>query len=77
MFCGLTLSCCSVAGWRIISDIQHFHFGLLRAARAAAAVTSADAATAAVLALAWTGTAGPCFHEDNSAVIFGAEVRAV
>lgn len=74
--CGLTLSC-GGAGWRS-SDIEHFHFGLCRAARAAATVAVATvAAMAAVLGLAWTGAAGPRLHEDNSAVILWAEVRAV
>lgn len=73
--CGLTLSCRSGAGWRTISDIECFHFGLFRAAWPAAA--AAAAVMAAVFAPAWTWTVGPRLHGDNSAVVFGAEVRAV
>lgn len=70
--CGLTLSRCS-AGWRAIGAIGDLHFGLFGAAGSAAAA----AAMAAVFAPAGTRTVGPHLHEDNGAVVFGAEVRTV
>lgn len=69
--CGLTLNCCGGAGWRTISDVECFHFGMFRAVWTAAAVM------AAAFAPAWTRTPGPHLHEDNSAVIFRTEVRTV
>lgn len=75
--CGLTHSCCGGggAGWRTIWDVALLHFGRCGTARATAAV--AATAMLAVLALPWAGAARPRLHEDNGAVIFWAEVRAV
>lgn len=66
--CGVALRCCRGAD---VSIIWSLHFGLIRAARTAAAVT------AAVLGPAWAGTAGPRLHEDDRAVVLWAEVRTV
>lgn len=68
---GCPLSRFSSAGWRTVSQAGCFHFGLLGAARPAAAVV------AAMFAPAWAGTLGPRFHEDHCAVILWAEVRTV